>query len=126
MRIYDREKKLIIETFFPQDEFDSYLFQVDATDDGALNRPQIEKIFLLARSEFNSGKLGLDPLADICNFLFGKSQNIKGLKLDLNDKLSSVLLSGSELIYYSRRKDVEGLKLLIDFLVDVQKYKKSI
>ena len=123
MKIYDWDKKLIIDTPFPHEHYDSYLFQVEASAREQLTYSQIEKIFLLARKDFKSGKLGFDEFSDICNVLFGVMTNLSDH--DPTDKLFDVLLAGGELTFYARGESKDSLKWLESFLEEVNEYKSK-
>lgn len=124
MKVLDWEKKLTIETKFPQEMYDKYLFQTGVEDGNKMSLSQMDKIFLLSRDDFITGKLGLDEFSDICNNLFGYI--VEKIDSGKDMQIMDVLLAGAELSFYVRQNpNPEKDKQLLYFLQEVSEYKKS-
>ncbi len=125
MQVFDKDKKLIFETTFPQKNFSRYLKKLGATAKEKLTEEQIEKIFLWAYQDFQKGKLSLDGLADIADYLWTShlddSKKFKSL-------LGEVLLAATELSYnvrFAHKKSaakelISSLKKIREFKVEVE------
>lgn len=121
MKIYSRDRELIIDTPFPQDSYDSYLFQAEIEKNEDPANLKIERVFLLARADFLTGKLSLDGFSDICQALYGI---ISPRYYDDPLPLFDALHAGAELNFYVRQNNVRSQKSFMDFILEVLNYKK--
>jgi|DewCreStandDraft_4_1066084.scaffolds.fasta_scaffold01565_4 hypothetical protein len=71
----------------------------------ALFVPNVRLVFLLAINDFKKGKISLDQLSTIADYLYYADNKWSPWEIDLSDKfLSSSLEDASELAYYNWRK----------------------
>jgi len=106
-----------INTPFPEEKFQAYLKTIGASSEDKLTQEQAQLLLVMAISDFKTGKLGLDELADMGDIVWTREES------KLTD-LARASYACAELTFTVRRVTAskEATMQFVDYIADAFTY----